>query len=127
MKNKKLSKELFSYLVAGGLTTAVNFVVYYILIYLGIEYKISNTAAFVASVIFAFIVNKKYVFYSNNGFINEFIKFSLGRFATYALDIGCMILLVEFSNTGEYIAKIWTNILVIVANYFISKFWAFKQ
>ena len=127
MKNKKLSKELFSYLVAGGLTTAINFIVYYILIYTGIEYKISNTAAFVASVLFAFIVNKKYVFYSNNGVINEFIKFSLGRIATYSLDIGCMILLVEFLNTGEYMAKIWTNILVIAANYFVSKFWAFKQ
>lgn len=127
MKNKKLSRELFSYLVAGGLTTAVNFIVYYLLIYVGIEYKISNTIAFFASVIFAFIVNKKYVFYSNNGALNEFIKFSLGRIATYALDIGCMILLVEFFNTGEYMAKIWTNILVIVANYFISKFWAFKQ
>lgn len=125
MKNK-LSKELFSYIVAGGLTTLVNFVVYYLLIYVKIDYKISNTVAFVASVIFAFIINKHYVFNSDKGYLKEFIKFSIGRAATYALDIGCMVLLIEFISVNEYVAKIWTNILVIIVNYFISKFWAFK-
>jgi len=126
MSNKKNSKELISYLVVGVLTTGINFAVYYLMIYLGIDYKISNTAAFIVSVIFAFITNKKYVFYSNKGYLKEFIKFSAGRVLTYVLDIGMMVFLVEYFHTGEYMAKIWTNILIIFANYFISKFWTFK-
>jgi len=122
MNNKKISKELISYIVVGVLTTLVNFVVYYIMIHFSIDYKISNTAAFIASVVFAFIANKKYVFLSDKGYLKEFIKFSSGRLFTYVLDIGCMILLIERLNVSEYMAKIWTNILVMFANYFISKF-----
>ena len=125
MKNI-VSKELAAYFIAGVLTTLVNFIVYYTMLFIGIEYKISNTAAFIISVIFAFIVNKKYVFLSDKSYIKEFIKFSLGRVFTYVLDIGTMIVLIEVFSVSEYMAKLWTNILVMVSNYLISKFWTFK-
>lgn len=125
MKNI-VSKELAAYFIAGVLTTLVNFIVYYAMLFMGIDYKISNTAAFIISVIFAFIVNKKYVFLSDKSYIEEFIKFSLGRVFTYVLDIGTMIVLIEVFSVSEYMAKLWTNILVMVSNYFISKFWTFK-
>jgi len=125
MKNI-VSKELAAYFIAGVLTTLVNFIVYYAMLFMGIDYKISNTAAFIISVIFAFIVNKKYVFLSDKSYIEEFIKFSLGRVFTYVLDIGTMIVLIEVFSVSEYMAKLWTNILVMVSNYLISKFWTFK-
>ncbi|MBP7221674.1 MAG: GtrA family protein [Sedimentibacter sp.] len=121
-----VSKELAAYFIAGVLTTLVNFIVYYAMLFMGIDYKVSNTAAFIISVIFAFIVNKKYVFLSDKSYIKEFIKFSLGRVFTYVLDIGTMIVLIEVFSVSEYMAKLWTNILVMVSNYFISKFWTFK-
>ncbi|HAS91541.1 MAG TPA: GtrA family protein [Sedimentibacter sp.] len=125
MKNG-ISKELAAYLIAGILTTIVNFIVYYAMLFIGIDYKISNTAAFIISVIFAFIINKKYVFLSDKSYFKEFIKFSLGRLFTYALDIGAMIILIEVFSVSEYMAKLWTNILVMISNYLISKFWTFK-
>ncbi len=125
MKNQ-ISKELVAYFVVGVLTTTVNFIVYYALIYIGVDYKISNTIAFIISVIFAFIANKKYVFLSNKSYLQEFIKFSLGRLFTYVLDIGTMIILIEIFSVSEYMSKLWTNILVMLANYIISKFWTFK-
>jgi putative flippase GtrA len=125
MKNR-VSKELATYIIAGVLTTIVNFIVYYAMLFIGIDYKISNTAAFIVSVIFAFIINKKYVFLSEKSYFKEFIKFSVGRLFTYALDIGAMIILIEMFSVSEYMAKLWTNILVIIANYIISKFWTFK-
>lgn len=125
MKNR-VSKELATYIIAGVLTTIVNFIVYYAMLFIGIDYKISNTAAFIVSVIFAFIINKKYVFLSEKSYFKEFIKFSAGRLFTYALDIGAMIILIEMFSVSEYMAKLWTNILVIIVNYIISKFWTFK-
>lgn len=125
MKNK-ISKELAAYSVIGILTTLVNFIAYYTMIFIGIGYRVSNTIAFIFSVIFAFICNKKYVFLSDKSYYNEFVKFSLGRLFTYALDIGTMIVLIEIFIVSEYISKLWSNILVIVTNYIISKFWTFK-
>lgn len=125
MKNK-ISNEIIAYFIVGVLTTIVNFIVYYTLIYMDVDYKISNTVAFIISIIFAFITNKKYVFDSNKSYISEFIKFSLGRLFTYILDIGTMILLIEVFSVSEYMSKLWTNILVMITNYLISKFWTFK-
>lgn len=127
MSNKMISKELISYLIVGILSTLINFIVYYIMFFLGIDYKVSNTAAFIISVIFAFVANKKYVFLSDNSFLKEAIKFFSGRIFIYTLDIGMMIFFIEYLNTGEYMAKIWTNIFIVFANYFLSKFWIFKK
>jgi putative flippase GtrA len=125
--NKKISRELISYLIAGILTTLVNFLMYYILIYFKIEYKTANTAAFLISVIFAFFINKKYVFSSSKDSIHEFFKFFTGRIFTYALDIGTMIFLVELLGVGKYSSKIWANVVVMISNYLLSKFWIFRQ
>lgn len=124
--NKKISRELISYLIAGILTTLVNFFMYYILIYFQIEYKLANTAAFLISVIFAFFINKKYVFSSSKDSVHEFFKFFIGRIFTYALDIGTMIFLVELLSVGKYSSKIWANVVVMISNYLLSKFWIFK-
>jgi putative flippase GtrA len=126
MKQRTLSAELVSYLIAGVLTTIINFAVYYTLICIGIDYKIANTVAFIAAVLFAYFSNKKYVFRSNNGFLGEFVKFMIGRGLTYLLDIGTMIIQVEAIGVSEYYAKIWTGILVVAANYLIGKFWTFR-
>ncbi|MEL7655643.1 MAG: GtrA family protein [Bacillota bacterium] len=126
MKHMNISKEALAYLIAGALTTLINFVVYYALIYLEIDYRIATTIAFIAAVLFAFISNKKFVFQSDKGYLGEFVKFMIGRGVTYLLDLGSMILLVEMLSIGEYFAKLWASILVVAANYLISKFWTFR-
>lgn len=125
--NKKAKKEIIMYLAAGILTTIVNFAVYYALIFMRVDYKAANTAAFLVSVIFAFTVNKKYVFLSNKGIWEELTRFFAGRVFTYMLDIGTMIVLVELLGVGRYGAKVWANGVVMVSNYVISKFWIFRQ
>ena len=61
-------KELITYVVFGGLTTVVNLIVFKLAgMALGDErYLISNTIAWIAAVIFAFITNKLWVFESKS-------------------------------------------------------------
>lgn len=60
---KLLSREVITYLIAGGLTTVVNFVVYGVLFnYLDVANMLANTIAWVVAVIFAYIVNNYWVF-----------------------------------------------------------------
>lgn len=126
MKHINITKEISAYLIAGALTTLLNFVIYYSLLYSGADYKIATTISFICAVLFAYISNKKFVFLSEKGYLTEFVKFMSGRGLTYLLDIGSMILLVEMLGIDEYIAKLWASILIIVANYLISKFWTFR-
>ena len=57
-------KEIIMYLVFGVLTTVVNIVVYFLSAeLLHINYLISNALAWFLSVLFAYITNRKYVFF----------------------------------------------------------------
>lgn len=129
MKNKK---ELVSYLVFGVLTTLVNIVCYGLLAkILHMDFKLATTIAWIVSVLFAFITNKLYVFNSRSleakTLIKEFLSFFFFRFLSYLIDLGTMILLVDWLKQDDFVAKIIANVIVVIVNFFASKLFIFKK
>ena len=57
-------EEIILYLIFGFLTTVVNWGAYTILVMCGVEINISNIISWIIGVLFAFTVNKWYVFKS---------------------------------------------------------------
>ena len=120
------------YLFFGGCTTLVNLGLFAVLKgSLGIDYRISNFFSVAAAICFAFVVNKLFVFQSRTssfteGF-REFIRFVLGRLVTMAVEVGGVPFCVEILHQPEMIAKLETQVIVTVVNYFISKFLVFKS
>lgn len=121
-------KEIIMYLIFGVLTTVVNIVVYYIMAdMLQIHYMISNIVAWFLSVLFAYVTNRKYVFESkSNEIIKEMISFFGARLATGVMDMVFMWIFVGLHILPDFIAKIISNIFVIIANYVLSKLVVFK-
>lgn len=128
-----LSKnEGVRYLFIGGCTTAFNFILFAILYdLLGLGLNISNFIAISASIILAFITNKLFVFLDRNRTFRstaiEFFKFIAGRIFTMLIEIFGVWLLVEFLNLNEYLSKFSIQVIVLVSNYIISKFFVFKK
>jgi putative flippase GtrA len=128
----KLSKEIISYLLFGVLTTLVNIVSYGILTKLGdVDYKIATTVAWIISVLFAFVTNKLYVFNSKTmelkALWKEFSSFVLFRLLSYIVDIGVMIIMIEWLIINDLISKVIANFIVVILNYFASKLIIFKR
>lgn len=127
---KVCTKEVILYLVFGVLTTLVNFVSFYVLSKLvGWEENLSNFIAIVLAVLFAYVTNKNFVFHSEVKNIKEkmeeFFKFIAGRAVTMVVEfVGCWILFK--TAIPEMISKLAVTVIVVVLNYFISKFYAFK-
>lgn len=128
---KILGREVFMYLLFGGLTTVINIAVYYLCTLVNISTGISTTIAFIISVVFAYITNRKWVFESKaktkNEILNEIWKFLSVRIGTYFMDLGLMILFVDKLGLNGLICKIIVNILVIVLNYIASKLIIFTK
>lgn len=126
-------KEIINYIIFGGLTTVTNFVVYFICTKLfSIDEVISNGIAWFLSVLFAYITNKIFVFESKkNGFkeiIVEMSSFFLARVLSgICCDVGTFALMVKVFAINDVIAKIVTQIMVIVMNYVLSKLVIFKK
>lgn len=131
LKEKKLW-EIFIYLFFGGLATVVNIVTFaaaYQLLHL--SWPISNTISWICSVLFAFVTNKLWVFQSKTetfgALVWEFSKFLFARIISFGMDMACMYLFIDILNTGNLVAKIITQIVVVVANYVFSKVFIFKK
>ena len=98
---------------------------------LGIDYRISNFFSVAVAICFAFVVNKFFVFQSRTSSVSEtfkeFYRFVLGRLVTMAVEVGGVPFCVEILHQPEMIAKLETQVIVTVVNYFISKFLVFKS
>ena len=115
----------------GGCTTLINIISFYLLRKININLDISNVLAWIISVLFAFITNKKIVFQSNNTNKSktgkEFISFIFFRVVSLVFDILFMRLLVNVLSINEMISKIISNVIVIIINYIFSKIFVFKK
>lgn len=141
LMKKVFSKEVISYLIFGVLTTLVNIVISYILkAFFHMEENIASTIGIVVSILFAYFTNRKWVFHSLAHTVKEkwieFGKFILGRSFTMVVEIVGVFLLTSvfylfyniFSdNIAFLIDKCIITVIVIILNFFISKFFAFKN
>ena len=126
-----MGREVFMYLLFGGLTTLINIIVYYVGSLAGLTTAIANLIANIVSILFAYVTNKKFVFESKATTKKEnwaeFVKFISARIATFVMDMILMVLLVDVLHLNNLLCKILVNILVIVLNYVFSKIFIFKK
>lgn len=139
-------KEVILYIFFGALTTLVNFVAYVLfdLILSKELYLVTNLIAWVIAALFAYIVNKLFVFsvksFDKKTVLRELLEFFGARVFSFLLEEGGMLLFVDvlnfksisidlhiFTLTGDIIAKLILAIIVVILNYFFSKFIIFKK
>ena len=105
---------------------------------------VAQIIQWIAGVLVAFFTNKKWVFNAGGTTAKqtgrELLGFSLGRVGTLGLDtvltfgtvwllnaIGYIPFRLILTFTADLWSKIVSSIVVIIANYVISKFWVFKK
>ncbi|MDD2417728.1 MAG: GtrA family protein [Oscillospiraceae bacterium] len=126
-----VNRETISYLVFGVLTTLVNLITYGVCYNIfGVHNLISNAIAWAAAVIFAYVVNKLFVFrshtHSTKQALREFGLFIGARVLSFAVDELGMWLLVNILALNSGISKIGMNIIVLIINYIFSKRFIFS-
>lgn len=125
MVKKMINKETVLYLIFGVLTTLINITSFYFLQKISDNLIITNSIAWIISVLFAFITNKNIVFKSNGNIIKEILMFFLARLLSLLFDNIFMLILTK--TIGDMLAKIITNIFVIIINYILSKIFIFTK
>jgi putative flippase GtrA len=132
IEEKFFTVEIVLYIVFGVLTTVVNIGSFAILSYItNLEENFSNAIAIVLAVLFAYFTNKDLVFNSKatkfKEKILEFFKFILGRAFTMIIELIGFYILFNILGISKLISKTLITVIVIVLNFFISKFFAFKK
>lgn len=124
--------EIISYIFFGGLTTVVNWLVYFPLYnLLHVDSAVSNVIAWVVSVAFAFLTNKPFVFKSHDWSMKvtfpELGKFVSARVLSGLFETGCLFLFVTMLSWDGNIVKVVVSVAVVIINYVASKLVVFKK
>ncbi len=128
----KKYRELLMYGIVGVMTTVINMVVFWVFTEpLPIHYTVANVIAWVVAVVFAFFANKMFVF-ENHGWtpavvLHEAVTFFLSRAASLVVDMAGMALMISVLHCEEMLSKFVVNVLVILINYVLGKFWVFNK
>ena len=135
----KKHREKLLYLIFGGLTTVVDWTISFSLYYFWgdkidvnpILVHTADTIAWVSAVAFAYVTNRIWVFESRTkGFlpiVGEIVSFAGGRVLTFLMQEGIVAVFVTWLGMNKYAIRIVAAVLVIIANYFISKLFVFKK
>ena len=124
--------DILSYLFFGGLTTVVNYLVYFPLYnWLQFSATVSNAVAWVFAVAFAYLTNKPFVFksydWSAKTVVPELTKFVGCRIGSGVVETVLLLLCVDWLNWNGNLMKILTSILVVIVNYVASKLIVFRK
>lgn len=125
-------EEGINYLIFGFLAFVLNYVLYFLFsAMLHMHYMAATALSWVLTVVFAYWTNRTFVFKSKNKDVQslgkEFVSFISARIATEVLELVLMFVMVTLVGINEYVSKFVCQVLVIVANYFLSKLWIFKE
>lgn len=139
-------KELISYVFFGVLATVVNLVSFKIFdVILGSHlYLVTNIVSWIITVVFAYFTNKLWVFESKSWeasiVIKELVGFFGARVFSLVVEEAGLWLMIDLCNmgtlsweilsfnlTGNMIAKIIMQVIVVIMNYVFSKLVIFKH
>ncbi len=126
-----LNEETISYLFFGVLTTVVNIVIHWVLSEkCGINPMVSNSVAWIGAVAFAYATNRRYVFKSRTtgaGLWRELGLFLVARLLSLGVDEGGMALCLYVLHMNNMLSKVLMNVIVVILNYFASKWMIFGK
>ncbi|MBR6644517.1 MAG: GtrA family protein [Clostridia bacterium] len=128
----KKYREIIVYVIVGGITTVINMVIHIGLVELTKLHEL--VIVFIAwffAVIFAYIVNKLWVFQSKSFkkdvLVHEIISFTGARVFSLGVEELIFLTFVTWLNMNQYVIKAVAAIIIIIINYVFSKLVIFKK
>jgi len=130
-------REQIVYVIVGLMTTIVSWGTHFLLFSMRAHLFILATLPTVVAIAFAFFTNKWWVFRSVakdfETVFREAITFVGSRGIMGLFEAISILVLVNlgfdriFFSTEAFDARLVVSVVVVIGNYFISKFWVFKQ
>lgn len=137
--NKILFSETIKYLIVGGLTTVINLIIFRILLstfsntFHDFRYNwfLAEIPAFIIAVLFAFFMDKYFVFKKTgtkvSETIQELINFFMMRIVSELVNLFGLLFLINVLKFDEFLSKIGLSVVVVILNYLFSKFFIFRK
>ena len=124
---KKTFKQFIKFGIVGCINTFSSWVFYYPLLFLGLDYRICTTIAYILSSIIGYILNKKWVFKKNVYDSNSALKYYIVYGSSYIINMAAMYLWVDVLKLSDLIAPVLTLFITVPYNFIFSRLWVFTK
>ncbi|MFQ8690051.1 MAG: GtrA family protein [Blautia sp.] len=129
---KCYQSPVIRYVFFGGCTTMVNLITFYIFRrWVRLPLNLANLLSIVLAILFAYVVNSRYVFQEpTHGWREHLVscgKFFGARGITMLLELGGVWLLVDQWEMADMAGKFLIQFCVLVLNYIFSRFFVFTR
>ena len=123
-------KEVLLYLLFGGISFFLNVILFALIEHMfRISELINNVIGWVVCVLFQFVTNRTWVFAARTDGMSEFFRlmasFFGGRLLTLAVEELILAVFISWLQLNTMGVKVVAQIIVILLNYLLSKFWVF--
>lgn len=121
---KKLIEQVMKFVIVGGLSFVLDFIIYYVLTnFFSVYYLTAGFFSFTLSLIFNYLMSMKFVFKSKDDLkkTHEFVIFVTLSVMGLGLNLLCLYILVDLFKMNDLIAKVLVAGIVMVFNFITRK------
>lgn len=118
-----LVRQIVSFLIVGGLSFGVDYSLFSILYSVGVSYLLASVISFSISVVFNYILTRRYVFSAARGtsVSAEFVLYLLLNFVALILNTFILFVCAEILALSPFIGKVVATAVVLVFNFITRK------
>lgn len=120
-------KQFIKFGVVGISNTLIALMVYYVFLFLGCNYLVSNIFAWLVSVLNAYFWNNRYVFKNNEYWLKALLKTYLSYGFSFMLSMVLLWALVEKLDVSQILAPILVLLITTPMNFVMNKYWTFRR
>ncbi len=120
---------MLSYIIIGSLSIGLNFLSFaFFWNFLGINYKISVTIAYIITVVFNFSCNRHFTFRSSGAnFVSHAYRYIAMIFLNYSITMITVHIVVEGFGLSPYFGLLSSVAVTSITGFTLSKFWVYKH
>lgn len=119
--------KFIKFSIVGFSNLFISLAIYYILIFLSINYQIANTIGFFIASFNSYILNKLWVFKNNESKVSDIIKFYVVCLSSWFLSTILLYIWIRKLGISDKIAPIVNLCVTTPLNYLMNKLWVFKN
>lgn len=127
--NMQEFKRMIKFGITGVLNTLIDMAVFFLLSsWLNVNVYAAQVCGYAAGMLNSYLINRSWTFHSQSRFFSlEAVKFLLGNLFVLALSMLPIKLCEDVLRLTRFFTKIVTTCFTLVLNFFISRFWIFRN
>ncbi len=121
------AQQFIKYAMVGLSSTAINFVLFGLLVFSGIHYLAAAVVAYAVATLNGYVLNSRWTYRGGTHSNTRFLKFSVIQLSGLVVNLLVLAFLVENFALNKLLAQVVANAFVVLTTFGGNKFWTFRR